>query len=116
VSTTADSSFAGRRAGWFADRPLSVKFGILLAVVVLACGGILVSMMVGNSSVRSATVELGRLEHAQELVLQLDTRASELKVVGFKALVRPNPVDQLSELADDIATPQASSRSSPRSR
>ena len=55
---------------------------------------------------REASAELDDLEHAEELVLQLDTRASELKVDGFKALVRENPDEQLAELADDIATPE----------
>ncbi|SOC52186.1 methyl-accepting chemotaxis protein [Blastococcus aggregatus] len=96
-----------RRSGWFADRPLAMKFGVLLSAVALACGGVLGSMLVGNASVRDASSELARLNEAQALVLQLDTRASELKVDGFKALVRENPADQLSELTDDIATPQA---------
>jgi methyl-accepting chemotaxis protein len=84
-----------------------VKFGVLLAAVVLALGGILGSMLVGNSAVRDASTELHHLNTAQALVLRLDTRASELKVDGYKALVRENPTDQLSELADDIATPEA---------
>jgi methyl-accepting chemotaxis protein len=84
-----------------------VKFGILVGVVVLAFGNVLFSVLDGNADVRAADEELERVVHAQELVLQLDTRASELKVDGFKALVRENPADQLSELADDIATPEA---------
>jgi methyl-accepting chemotaxis protein len=96
-----------QRSGWFADRPLAVKFGVLLGSVVLACGGITGSVVIGNATVRDASSELAHLNHAQELVLQLDTRASELKVDGFKALVREDPAEQLSELADDIATPQA---------
>src|SRR5690606_22256028 len=43
----------------------------------------------------------------QTLVLQLDTRASELKVDAFKAMVREDPSDQLPELAEDIETPTA---------
>ena len=96
-----------RRAGWFANRPLAVKFGILLGVVVLAFGGVLGSVLIGNAAVREASDELAHLNHAEELVLQLDTRASELKVDGFKALVREDPAEQLAELADDIATPEA---------
>jgi hypothetical protein len=107
VTSSALSPAAQRRSGWFADRPLAVKFGVLLGVVVLACGGVIVSMLLGNSSVRNANAELAAFNHAQELVLQLDTRASELKVDGFKALVREDPSEQLSELADDIATPKA---------
>jgi methyl-accepting chemotaxis protein len=107
VSSTPPSPVPGRRAGWFADRPLAVKFGVLLTVVLLAFGGVLASMLIGNATVRDADTELADLNRAQELVLQLDTRASELKVDGFKAIVRENPAEQLSELADDIATPQA---------
>ena len=55
---------------------------------------------------RDATDEVQHLADAETLVLQLDTRASELKVDGFKALVRDVPAEQLSELADDIATPE----------
>ncbi|SFF63610.1 methyl-accepting chemotaxis protein [Blastococcus tunisiensis] len=100
-------SAPGRRAGWFADRPLAVKFGVLTGAVVLSCGGMLGSMLVGNATVSDASAELANLEDAQALVLQLDTRASELKVDGFKAIVRPDPAAQLAELADDIATPEA---------
>jgi methyl-accepting chemotaxis protein len=38
------------------------------------------------------------------MVMQLDTRASELKVDGYKALVRSDPEAQLEELAGDVAT------------
>ncbi|WP_233491252.1 methyl-accepting chemotaxis protein [Blastococcus sp. TBT05-19] len=107
MNTRNPSPVAQRRAGWFADRPLAVKFGILVGVVVLAFGTVLATMLVGNSNVREANTELDHISRAEMLVLQLDTRASELKVDGFKALVRGNPAEQLSELADDIATPEA---------
>ncbi len=94
------------RSGWFANRPLAVKFGILLAVIALACGGILTSLLVGNAAVMAASEEVHHLNQAEKLVLQLDTRASELKVDGFKAIVREDPSEQLAELADDIATPE----------
>ncbi|MGY1682799.1 methyl-accepting chemotaxis protein [Geodermatophilus sp. SYSU D01176] len=97
---------AGRSGGWFADRPLAVKFGILVGIVVLAFGGLIGTMLNGNAGVRAAQERLATLTHAQSLVLQLDTRASELKVDGFKAIVRPDPQAQLAELADDIATPE----------
>jgi methyl-accepting chemotaxis protein len=96
----------GRRTGWFADRPLAVKFGLLVGVVLLALSGLLTAVLVGNSAVRGANTDLARLNEAQELVLQLDTRASELKVDGYKAVVRPDPEGQLPELAEDIATPE----------
>jgi methyl-accepting chemotaxis protein len=106
VNSTAHSPAAGRRPGWFADRPLAVKFAILIGVVVLAFAGLLTSVLIGNSSVHDANTELGHLIEAEELVLQLDTRASELKVDGFKTIVRVDPEAQLAELADDIATPE----------
>jgi methyl-accepting chemotaxis protein len=105
VSSTTPS--AGPRASWFADRSLAVKFGSLIAIVVLAFGGVVASIMIGNSEVREVSGRLTDIEHAHALVLQLDTRASELKVDGFKAMVRETPEEQLPELADDIATPEA---------
>ncbi|MGY1652283.1 methyl-accepting chemotaxis protein [Geodermatophilus sp. SYSU D01119] len=101
------SDSSPRSGGWFADRPLSVKFGALVAVGTLSLGGLLGASLLGNAAVRDADERSRALNDAQELVLQLDTRASELKVDGFKALVRPVPAEQLPELADDIATPEA---------
>ena len=91
---------AAGRAGWFADRPLAQKFGVLVGVVVLAFAGLISVVLIGNGTVRDATAEVQDLADAETLVLQLDTRASELKVDGFKALVRDVPADQLPELAD----------------
>jgi methyl-accepting chemotaxis protein len=107
VNTSSLPRAGTKRASWFANRSLAAKFGILVGVVLLAFGNVLVSVLMGNASVRNAQAELGHLNRAEKLVLQLDTRASELKVDGFKALVRENPSEQLSELADDIATPEA---------
>jgi methyl-accepting chemotaxis protein len=106
VSTT-HSSPPPPRSSWFADRPLAVKFGVLIGVVVLACGGLVAAMLIGNAGVRAANERLDNFNQARALILQIDTRASELKVDGFKAIVRENPADQLPELADDIATPEA---------
>ncbi|MGY1803295.1 methyl-accepting chemotaxis protein [Blastococcus sp. SYSU D00922] len=107
MKATPPSPAPGRRSGWFADRPLAVKFGVLLAAVVLALGGVLGAVLIGNADVHEANTDLAHLNEAQELVLQLDTRASELKVDGFKTITRENPAEQLPELADDIATPEA---------
>src|SRR5215204_1917848 len=107
VSVSSTTPSAGPRASWFADRSLAMKFGSLLGVVVLGLSGVLVAMIVGNASVRAANDGLDRINEAEKLVLQLDTRASELKVDGFKAIVRDDPSEQLAELADDIATPEA---------
>ena len=51
-----------RRAGWFANRPLAVKFGVLIGVVVLAFGGVLGSMLIGNADgARGRATELANL-------------------------------------------------------
>jgi methyl-accepting chemotaxis protein len=106
MSTTARSSTAGRPPGWFANRPLAQKFGGLITVVVLAFGLLLGAVLIGNADISSANLQLAHLNHAQEVVLQLDTRASELKVDGYKTLVRPDPAAELEELAGDIQTGQ----------
>ncbi|WP_233492135.1 methyl-accepting chemotaxis protein [Blastococcus sp. TF02A-30] len=97
---------AARRAGWFANRALAVKFTILVSVVVVAFVGLLSVVIVGNGNVRESEEHLAQLSSAQELVLQIDTRASELKVDGYKAVVRSDPAGQLEELAEDVATPE----------
>ena len=107
MHTQVPSPDAPRRAGWFADRPLAVKFGLLVGAVLLAFGNVLVTVLIGNGNVREANTELDHISRAAQLVLQLDTRASELKVDGYKALVREVPAEQLAELADDIETPEA---------
>jgi methyl-accepting chemotaxis protein len=94
----------GRSAGWFADRPLSVKFGALVGVTVLAFGGLVGSVLTGNGAAREADEQMTALAHAQSIVLQLDTRASELKVDSFRALVREVPAEALPEIAEDTAT------------
>src|SRR3954471_23091410 len=104
MSTTARSSTAGRPPGWFANRPLAQKFGGLITVVVLAFGLLLGAVLIGNADISSANLQLAHLNHAQEVVLQLDTRASELKVDGYKTLVRPDPAAELDELKGDIQT------------
>ena len=57
------------RSGWFSHRSLKTKFGILVAVVALALGGLLVSVLGANADVRQANTEFGHLTHADELLL-----------------------------------------------
>jgi len=92
------------RPGWFADRSLAVKFGLLVTVVVLALAALLTTLVVSNSAVSAAEEESGHFNDAQALVLQLDTRASEFKVDAFRALVSATPADELANLAEDEAT------------
>lgn len=77
----------------------------------LATIGVLVAAVIGLVTLRGlAAMEtrqdhLDRVEHARSLVLRLDTRASELKVDGYKAIVSADPAAGLGELAEDMATP-----------
>jgi methyl-accepting chemotaxis protein len=50
---------------------------------------------------RGLETAMARQSTAQMLVRELDTRASELKVDGYKASVRPDPAEEKAELADD---------------
>src|SRR3954469_18593210 len=106
MSNTARTASTRRPPGWFANRPLAQKFGALIAVVVLAFGLLLGAVLIGNADISSANRELAHLNRAQEVVLALDTRASELKVDGYKTLVRPDPSAELEELTGDIQTGQ----------
>ena len=82
-------------------------------LLALAAVGLLVALSLGavawwgTGAVRAATQELDALQDGRALVLRLDTRAGELEVDGFTSLVRPNPEEQLEELAEDVATPRA---------
>jgi len=92
---------------WLADRTLRTKFACLVAIVVLTFAGSISSTLTTSAAVREAQAEVARLNEARALVLQLDTRASELKVDVFKTLVRTDPSGERTELSDDIAAPQA---------
>src|SRR3954447_20327925 len=106
MSTTARSTKAGRPPGWFANRPLAQKFGALIGVAVLALGALLLSALLGAGKIGSASADLADVNDAENLVLQIDTRASELKVDGYKTLVRPDPAAELDELSGDVQTAQ----------
>jgi len=76
---------------------LAVLGSIGLAVALLSNG---TSILMG-SRVRNFQNQERMYQQAQQLVRELDTRASELKVDGYKALLEPKPKDELAELADD---------------
>ncbi|HVQ94430.1 MAG TPA: methyl-accepting chemotaxis protein [Mycobacteriales bacterium] len=79
---------------------LLAGLGLLAAIAVSAVS------IAGASGVRTARADDARANTAAQLVLRLDTRASELKVDGYKAIVRPDPREELAELADDTAAPR----------
>ncbi|NHC46460.1 methyl-accepting chemotaxis protein, partial [Motilibacter aurantiacus] len=91
------------------NRP-TASIGAKLAAV--AGVGVLATVTVGAVAVLGAEriddeqTTLSAIRDARANVLRLDTRASELKVDAYKAMVRPDPAAQKSELADDVATAQ----------
>ncbi|MGY2079015.1 methyl-accepting chemotaxis protein [Modestobacter sp. SYSU DS0657] len=98
----AASSPHRSRAG-FADLRLAVRFGVLLGVVAVAFAALLTTTLIAHGVVREESQAEVALSDARALVLQLDTRASELKVDALKALVSADPRVQLADLADDTA-------------
>ena len=77
----------------------------------LATIGVLVAAVIGLVTLRGLTTvearqdHLERVELARSLVLRLDTRASELKVDGYDAILSADPAAGLGELAEDMAAP-----------
>ena len=96
------SAGSARRGGWFGNLSLSAKFAVLGATIAVSAGGILGSSLSG--SLRSADMgdELAVVNQANGLVLQLDTRASELKVDAYASLVRPDPQTEVANVIDDV--------------
>ena len=74
-----------------------VALGLLVA---LAIGGVALH---ANSRVTAAQDELSRSIAAQQFTLQLDTRASELKVDALVALVRADAKATVPEVEGDVA-------------
>ncbi len=92
-----------RKVRWTVGRKLALLAGIGLLVTLVVSA----VALQGMSAVRDKGAAQADLQAAQALLLRLDTRSSELKVDGFKALVSPAPGEGLDELAEDIAEPRA---------
>ncbi|WP_235928213.1 methyl-accepting chemotaxis protein [Goekera deserti] len=97
------TSPAAGRAGWFADRSLSAKFGVLAASIAVSATGIVGASTWASSTSVDVGDELSRLHAANSLVLQLDTRASELKVDAYASLANPEPQSEVANAIDDTA-------------
>jgi methyl-accepting chemotaxis protein len=82
------------------------KLTLLAGLGLLASVAVSVVSITGAAGVRTARADDAKADAAEKLVLRLDTRASELKVDGYKAIVRPDPEAELAELADDTAKPK----------
>ncbi|GAB3268861.1 methyl-accepting chemotaxis protein [Kineosporia babensis] len=81
-------------------RRLAVLGGIGLAVAVVSN----VAALGLSAQVRDLQDQERHHLKAAQLIRQLDTRASELKVDGYKALLAPTPADLRQDLADDSQT------------
>jgi methyl-accepting chemotaxis protein len=82
------------------------KLTLLAGLGLLATVAVAAVSIAGAARVRTVRADDAKADTAEKLVLRLDTRASELKVDGYKAIVRPHPGDELAELADDTAMPK----------
>jgi methyl-accepting chemotaxis protein len=82
------------------------KLLLLAGLGLLATVAVSVVSIAGVAGVRKARADDATAAAAERIVLRLDTRASELKVDGYKAIVRPHPAEELAELADDTAKPK----------
>ena len=87
---------------WTVGRKLTALAGI--GLVTAATVGVVAVR--GMSNVSAGEDSLVAYEQAVALSHAIDTRASELKVDGYKALTLKDTSTLLSDLADDIATPQ----------
>ncbi|WP_426506350.1 HAMP domain-containing protein [Dactylosporangium sp. McL0621] len=89
---------ANRIARAFVDLPLWVKLTALVSASLLAlCACLVVTLTSDRVADRTADRQQ-RLNAASALVLRLDRLASELKVSGLQAVVRPDPAAQASLL------------------
>ncbi|RBY96896.1 methyl-accepting chemotaxis protein [Blastococcus sp. TF02-8] len=93
-----------KKAGWFANRSIPAKFGLMTGAVVVTFGALSASTFSANAEVLRLCEEVHGYVAARADVLQLDTRASELKVDGLAALVSDDPAAELAALQEDVAT------------
>ena len=75
--------------------------GVIGLAVTLLSNGISLGL---SAKIHRLETTQSAYQSAQQLVRELDTRASELKVDGYKALLRPDPRAENAELADDTGT------------
>jgi methyl-accepting chemotaxis protein len=89
---------------------LRLRFTIGRRLALLGCIGLVVALLSNGTSLLLGTRVGGYQDEelsyqtAQQLVRELDTRASELKVDGYKALLSSTPQDEVAEVAEDTKT------------
>ena len=81
------------------------KLFAVSALGVIAVGVLAAITLATIGHFQATTAELAKVSTAQQLTLRLDTRASELKVDGYKTVVRSDPAAELDELSGDMAEP-----------
>lgn len=84
---------------------LSIRASLLVVgavglAVALSSSGL---ALLESRHVAELDVQLAEHNRAQSLTREIDTRASELKVDAYKAMLRSDPAEEKAELADDIA-------------
>ncbi|RKS72684.1 methyl-accepting chemotaxis protein [Motilibacter peucedani] len=99
---TTPAPLPSRLAGSFLDRPVRVKLVALVVASLLALASCVAVTAKTNRTAAQTSEQLRNLNSAAALVLQLDRLASELKVDGLQAIVRPDPAAQVQVLQDQI--------------
>jgi methyl-accepting chemotaxis protein len=88
----------------------NLRFTIGRRLALLGCIGLMVAVLSNGTNLLLANhgqnlqQEEREYQLAQQLVRELDTRASELKVDGYKALLSSKPAELKADLTDDTAT------------
>ena len=77
------------------------KLGALAGLGLLSTMAVGAVAVQGSSSIRDEQDKLNSARDTRALVLRLETRASELKVDAYKALLAPKPAELLADLTDD---------------
>jgi methyl-accepting chemotaxis protein len=85
----------------------NIRFTIGRRLALLGCIGLVVAVLSNGTNLllgshgQDLQKQERQYQQAQQLVRELDTRASELKVDGYKALLSTKPADLKSDLTDD---------------
>jgi methyl-accepting chemotaxis protein len=98
--TTSNTPAARKRLDWTVGKKMTALAAAgLLTTITVSVGGIY-----GLDKVEAIEADKMAFENAENIVLRLDTRSSELKVSALKAALADDPAVHLDEIAEDATT------------
>ena len=83
--------------------PIDAKLGAVAGIGILSTAAVGAVATLGAQAIDDKQATLGAIRDARANVLRLDTRASELKVDAYKAMLSEDPSAQKADVADDVA-------------